>query len=196
MDSAGSLLPIPPPPPGGILPPPPPPPPPPGGPPPPPGPPPLGGMTPGAPLGSGLKRKNIPQPTNALKSFNWAKLPEVRNQPSSLLLNLLCSKTLAELHCCLGFLLPCSVGPVKYASSTLPSFSCAHNLHSQYNKHGAFRHPTATLVKILLLIMKGIPPDSLRPGFPCYFVNLVGAGIWAHRPPALIHPTSWILLGR
>uniref|UniRef100_A0A8D0HHJ7 FH2 domain-containing protein n=1 Tax=Sphenodon punctatus TaxID=8508 RepID=A0A8D0HHJ7_SPHPU len=31
---------------------------------------------PGAPLGSALKRKNIPQPTNALKSFNWSKLPE------------------------------------------------------------------------------------------------------------------------
>ncbi|XP_072842928.2 disheveled-associated activator of morphogenesis 1 isoform X2 [Pogona vitticeps] len=79
--SLGSLLPVPPPPPppGGILPPPPPPPPPPpGGPPPPPGPPPLGGLTPapGAPLGSALKKKNIPQPTNALKSFNWSKLPE------------------------------------------------------------------------------------------------------------------------
>uniref|UniRef100_A0A8C4VML4 Dishevelled associated activator of morphogenesis 1 n=2 Tax=Gopherus evgoodei TaxID=1825980 RepID=A0A8C4VML4_9SAUR len=70
------LLPPPPPPlPGGILPPPPPPP---GGPPPPPGPPPLGGITPppGAPMGSALKKKNIPQPTNALKSFNWSKLPE------------------------------------------------------------------------------------------------------------------------
>ncbi|XP_028591314.2 disheveled-associated activator of morphogenesis 1 isoform X2 [Podarcis muralis] len=78
--SIGSLLPVPPPPPppGGVLPPPPPPPPPPGGPPPPPGPPPLGGLTPapGAPLGSALKRKNIPQPTNALKSFNWSKLAE------------------------------------------------------------------------------------------------------------------------
>uniref|UniRef100_A0ABM5FBZ7 Disheveled-associated activator of morphogenesis 1 isoform X2 n=1 Tax=Pogona vitticeps TaxID=103695 RepID=A0ABM5FBZ7_9SAUR len=79
--SLGSLLPVPPPPPppGGILPPPPPPPPPPpGGPPPPPGPPPLGGLTPapGAPLGTALKKKNIPQPTNALKSFNWSKLPE------------------------------------------------------------------------------------------------------------------------
>ncbi|XP_077180075.1 disheveled-associated activator of morphogenesis 1 isoform X1 [Paroedura picta] len=78
--SVGSLLPVPPPPPppGGMPPPPPPPPPPPGGPPPPPGPPPLGGITPppGAPLGSALKRKNIPQPTNALKSFNWSKLPE------------------------------------------------------------------------------------------------------------------------
>ncbi|XP_044292470.1 disheveled-associated activator of morphogenesis 1 isoform X2 [Varanus komodoensis] len=74
--AVGSLLPVPPPPGGIIPPPPPPPPPPPGGPPPPPGPPPLGGPTPapGAPLG--LKRKNIPQPTNALKSFNWCKLPE------------------------------------------------------------------------------------------------------------------------
>ncbi|XP_043372066.1 disheveled-associated activator of morphogenesis 1 isoform X3 [Dermochelys coriacea] len=74
----GALLPPPPPPlPGGNLPPPLPPPPP-GGPPPPPGPPPLGGITPppGAPLGSALKKKNIPQPTNALKSFNWSKLPE------------------------------------------------------------------------------------------------------------------------
>uniref|UniRef100_A0A8C7G400 Dishevelled associated activator of morphosis 1 n=1 Tax=Oncorhynchus kisutch TaxID=8019 RepID=A0A8C7G400_ONCKI len=60
--------PPPPPPPGGM---PPPPPPPPGGPPPPPGmgPPP----PPGAPMGPGLK-KNIPQPSNPLKSFNWAKL--------------------------------------------------------------------------------------------------------------------------
>ncbi|XP_008166461.2 disheveled-associated activator of morphogenesis 1 isoform X1 [Chrysemys picta bellii] len=71
----GALPPPPPPLPGVILPPPPPPP---GGPPPPPGPPPLGGITPppGAPLGSALKKKNIPQPTNALKSFNWSKLPE------------------------------------------------------------------------------------------------------------------------
>ncbi|XP_036590310.1 disheveled-associated activator of morphogenesis 1 [Trichosurus vulpecula] len=80
--------PFPPPTPGSILPPPPPPPlpggghllppPPPGGPPPPPGPPPLGGIMPppGAPLGLALKKKNIPQPTNALKSFNWSKLPE------------------------------------------------------------------------------------------------------------------------
>ncbi|XP_077320533.1 disheveled-associated activator of morphogenesis 1 isoform X2 [Lithobates pipiens] len=69
--------PPPPPPPGGMAPPPPPPPPP-GGPPPPPGLPFLGGMAapPGAPLGLGLKRKNIPQPTNPLKSFNWSKLPE------------------------------------------------------------------------------------------------------------------------
>ncbi|XP_036862855.2 disheveled-associated activator of morphogenesis 1 isoform X2 [Manis javanica] len=75
----GSFLPPPPPPPlpGGLLPPPPPPLPP-GGPPPPPGPPPLGGVMPppGAPLGLALKKKNIPQPTNALKSFNWSKLPE------------------------------------------------------------------------------------------------------------------------
>uniref|UniRef100_A0A8C1ZIN2 Dishevelled associated activator of morphogenesis 1a n=1 Tax=Cyprinus carpio TaxID=7962 RepID=A0A8C1ZIN2_CYPCA len=66
----------PPPPPGGA---PPPPPPPPGGPPPPPG---LPGF--GAPplpeglLGSMLKKKNIPQPSNPLKSFNWTKLSEVR----------------------------------------------------------------------------------------------------------------------
>ncbi|XP_073683001.1 disheveled-associated activator of morphogenesis 1 isoform X1 [Garra rufa] len=64
----------PPPPPGGA---PPPPPPPPGGPPPPPGmpgfgaPPPPGGF-----LGSNLKKKNIPQPSNPLKSFNWTKLSE------------------------------------------------------------------------------------------------------------------------
>uniref|UniRef100_G3RRL2 Disheveled-associated activator of morphogenesis 1 n=1 Tax=Gorilla gorilla gorilla TaxID=9595 RepID=G3RRL2_GORGO len=75
----GSLLPPPPPPPlpGGMLPPPPPPLPP-GGPPPPPGPPPLGAIMPppGAPMGLALKKKSIPQPTNALKSFNWSKLPE------------------------------------------------------------------------------------------------------------------------
>ncbi|XP_035380121.1 LOW QUALITY PROTEIN: disheveled-associated activator of morphogenesis 1b [Electrophorus electricus] len=82
-------LPPPPPPPGGtmplLLPPPPcsammppPPPPPPGGPPPLPGRPPLGGPPPppGAPAGPALKKKNIPQPSNPLKSFNWAKLSE------------------------------------------------------------------------------------------------------------------------
>ncbi|XP_064860232.1 disheveled-associated activator of morphogenesis 1-A-like isoform X2 [Oncorhynchus nerka] len=65
-----AMPPPPPPPPGGM---PPPPPPLPGGPPPPPGmgPPP----PPGAPMGPGLK-KNIPQPSNPLKSFNWAKLAE------------------------------------------------------------------------------------------------------------------------
>ncbi|XP_078262736.1 disheveled-associated activator of morphogenesis 1 isoform X2 [Rhinoraja longicauda] len=74
-------VPPPPPPPapplfGGL--PPPPPPLPPGGPPPPPGMPPFGGVLPppGAPLGPGNKKKNIPQPGNALKSFNWSKLPE------------------------------------------------------------------------------------------------------------------------
>ncbi|XP_078007642.1 LOW QUALITY PROTEIN: disheveled-associated activator of morphogenesis 1 [Phascolarctos cinereus] len=74
----GSLPPPPPPLPGGGHLPTAPPPPPPGGPPPPPGPPPLGGIMPppGAPLGLTLKKKNIPQPTNALKSFNWSKLPE------------------------------------------------------------------------------------------------------------------------
>uniref|UniRef100_A0A8C1XFJ7 Dishevelled associated activator of morphogenesis 1b n=1 Tax=Cyprinus carpio TaxID=7962 RepID=A0A8C1XFJ7_CYPCA len=87
----GPLLPPPPPPPppGGMMPPPPPPPPgsalmppppppPPGGPPPPPGRPPLGAAPPppGAPMGPSLKKKNIPQPSNPLKSFNWAKLSE------------------------------------------------------------------------------------------------------------------------
>lgn len=86
----GPLLPPPPPPPpGGMMPPPPPPPPcgammppppppPPGGPPPPPGRPPFGGAPPppGAPIGPSLKKKNIPQPSNPLKSFNWAKLSE------------------------------------------------------------------------------------------------------------------------
>uniref|UniRef100_A0A7N8X5S0 Disheveled-associated activator of morphogenesis 1-like n=1 Tax=Mastacembelus armatus TaxID=205130 RepID=A0A7N8X5S0_9TELE len=32
---------------------------------------------PGAPLGPSLKKKNIPQPCNPLKSFNWSKLAEV-----------------------------------------------------------------------------------------------------------------------
>ncbi|XP_037652369.1 disheveled-associated activator of morphogenesis 1-like isoform X2 [Sebastes umbrosus] len=57
-------------------------------PPPPPPPPPLGGPPvfgvspfappppPGAPLGTAQKKKNIPQPANPLKSFNWNKLPE------------------------------------------------------------------------------------------------------------------------
>uniref|UniRef100_A0A673G1Y6 Disheveled-associated activator of morphogenesis 1-like n=1 Tax=Sinocyclocheilus rhinocerous TaxID=307959 RepID=A0A673G1Y6_9TELE len=66
----------PPPPPGGA---PPPPPPPPGGPPPPPGLPGFGAPPlPGGLLGSTLKKKNIPQPSNPLKSFNWTKLSEVR----------------------------------------------------------------------------------------------------------------------
>ncbi|XP_053344836.1 disheveled-associated activator of morphogenesis 1b isoform X1 [Clarias gariepinus] len=81
--------PLPPPPPGGMMPPPPPPPPcgammPPPPPPPPGAPPPpfgraaLGGPPPppGAPVGPALKKKNIPQPSNPLKSFNWSKLPE------------------------------------------------------------------------------------------------------------------------
>uniref|UniRef100_A0A8C7QB13 Dishevelled associated activator of morphosis 1 n=1 Tax=Oncorhynchus mykiss TaxID=8022 RepID=A0A8C7QB13_ONCMY len=59
----------------GMPPPPPPPPPPPGGPPPPPGMAPFGlPPPPGGPMGPGLKKKNIPQPSNPLKSFNWAKL--------------------------------------------------------------------------------------------------------------------------
>ncbi|XP_053488765.1 disheveled-associated activator of morphogenesis 1 [Ictalurus furcatus] len=69
--SAGGLAPPPPPPPpapGGI-PPPPPPPPPPGA------PPPLSGLLFGSP-GSAQKKKDIPQPSNPLKSFNWAKLNE------------------------------------------------------------------------------------------------------------------------
>ncbi|KAM4013891.1 disheveled-associated activator of morphogenesis 1 isoform 2-T4 [Anomaloglossus baeobatrachus] len=76
----GGMMPPPPPPPppllGGMAPPPPPPPPP-GAPPAPPGPPRLGFMSaaPG-PLGSSPKKKNIPQPTNPLKSFNWNKLSE------------------------------------------------------------------------------------------------------------------------
>ncbi|XP_054909425.1 disheveled-associated activator of morphogenesis 1 [Poeciliopsis prolifica] len=52
---------------------PPPPPPPPGAPPPPP-PPPAPGLT----LGVPEKKKNIPQPSSPLKSFNWSKLPEVK----------------------------------------------------------------------------------------------------------------------
>ncbi|XP_031437727.1 disheveled-associated activator of morphogenesis 1b isoform X1 [Clupea harengus] len=73
--SAGMPPPPPPPPPGGM---PPPPPPPPGGPPPPPGRPPLCGAPPppGAPLGPASNKKNIPQPSNPLKSFNWSKLAE------------------------------------------------------------------------------------------------------------------------
>uniref|UniRef100_A0A8B9JM19 Disheveled-associated activator of morphogenesis 1 n=1 Tax=Astyanax mexicanus TaxID=7994 RepID=A0A8B9JM19_ASTMX len=73
----GMMLPPPPPPPCGAMMPPPPPPPP-GGPPPLPGRPPLGGPPPppGAPIGPALKKKNIPQPSNPLKSFNWAKLSE------------------------------------------------------------------------------------------------------------------------
>ncbi|XP_056623580.1 disheveled-associated activator of morphogenesis 1 [Triplophysa dalaica] len=65
-------IPPPPPPPGGA---PPPPPPPPGGPPPPPGMAGLGAPLPGL-LSSNLKKKNIPQPSNPLKSFNWTKLCE------------------------------------------------------------------------------------------------------------------------
>uniref|UniRef100_A0A8B9JLK0 Disheveled-associated activator of morphogenesis 1 n=1 Tax=Astyanax mexicanus TaxID=7994 RepID=A0A8B9JLK0_ASTMX len=74
----GMMLPPPPPPPCGAMMPPPPPPPP-GGPPPLPGRPPLGGPPPppGAPIGPALKKKNIPQPSNPLKSFNWAKLSEL-----------------------------------------------------------------------------------------------------------------------
>lgn len=80
---------LPPPPPGGMMPPPPPPPPgsammppppppPPGGPPPPPGQPPFGTAPPppGAPVVPSMKTKNIPQPSNPLKSFNWSKLSE------------------------------------------------------------------------------------------------------------------------
>ncbi|KAK1889508.1 Disheveled-associated activator of morphogenesis 1-A [Dissostichus eleginoides] len=78
LSAFAGLCPPPPPPPGGMMPPPPPPPPPPGGPPPPPGRMPIGGIPPppGAPLGPSLKQKNIPQPANALKSFNWSKLAE------------------------------------------------------------------------------------------------------------------------
>lgn len=77
------MPPPPPPPPSGAMMPPPPPPPP-GGPPPLPGRP-LGGPPPppGAPVGPALKKKNIPQPSNPLKSFNWSKLSEVRlREPS------------------------------------------------------------------------------------------------------------------
>ncbi|XP_056619921.1 disheveled-associated activator of morphogenesis 1b isoform X1 [Triplophysa dalaica] len=72
------MMPPPPPPPPGCAMMPPPPPPPPGGPPPPPGRPPfaMAPPPPGAPVGPSLKKKSIPQPTNPLKSFNWAKLSE------------------------------------------------------------------------------------------------------------------------
>lgn len=68
-----------------LVPPPPlPPPPPPPAPPPPPGGPPtsMGPFVPlppppGAPVGAAQKKKNIPRPSNPLKSFNWSKLPEV-----------------------------------------------------------------------------------------------------------------------
>ncbi|KAI5101979.1 disheveled-associated activator of morphogenesis 1 isoform X2 [Silurus meridionalis] len=72
LPSAAGLAPPPPPAlttPGGI-PPPPPPPPPPGAPPPPPG------LLFGSLGSSGQKKKDIPQPSNPLKSFNWAKLNE------------------------------------------------------------------------------------------------------------------------
>ncbi|TRY94949.1 hypothetical protein DNTS_013098 [Danionella cerebrum] len=73
----GMMMPPPPPPPTGSGMMPPPPPPPPGGP-PPPGRPPFSGPPPppGAPIGPSMKKKNIPQPANPLKSFNWSKLPE------------------------------------------------------------------------------------------------------------------------
>ncbi|XP_030623666.1 disheveled-associated activator of morphogenesis 1 isoform X1 [Chanos chanos] len=80
----GPLSPPPPPPPGAVPPPPPapggappPPPPPPGGVPPPPGLPAFGAPPlPGGPLGPAMKKKNIPQPSHPLKSFNWSKLAE------------------------------------------------------------------------------------------------------------------------
>uniref|UniRef100_A0A3Q1BMM6 Disheveled-associated activator of morphogenesis 1 n=1 Tax=Amphiprion ocellaris TaxID=80972 RepID=A0A3Q1BMM6_AMPOC len=53
-------------------------------PPPPPPPPPLFGMAPFAPLpGASLgaaQKKNIPKPSNPLKSFNWSKLPESKTE--------------------------------------------------------------------------------------------------------------------
>ncbi|XP_060789763.1 disheveled-associated activator of morphogenesis 1 [Neoarius graeffei] len=69
LPSPGGFTPPPPPPPPGGIPPPPPPPPPPGAPPPP------AGLLFGSP-GSSAQKKNIPQPSNPLKSFNWAKLNE------------------------------------------------------------------------------------------------------------------------
>lgn len=83
LPSFGGSAPPPPPPPlpGAMMAPPPPPPPPPGAP-PPPGRPAFSGVPPppGAPIGPSIKKKNIPQPANALKSFNWSKLAEVREQ--------------------------------------------------------------------------------------------------------------------
>lgn len=70
--------PPPPPPPGGPVPPPPPPPPMMGGPPPPPPPPGMGAPPPPPMPGMGgaKRRKNLPKPSNPLKSFNWSKLPD------------------------------------------------------------------------------------------------------------------------
>ena len=89
--SSSSAPPPPPPPMSGAPPPPPPPPPMMGAPPPPPPPPPGGGppMPPGPPgppsmmgfksnPGVAVRTKNIPKPSNPLKSFNWAKLPEAK----------------------------------------------------------------------------------------------------------------------
>uniref|UniRef100_A0A667XNN4 Dishevelled associated activator of morphogenesis 1b n=1 Tax=Myripristis murdjan TaxID=586833 RepID=A0A667XNN4_9TELE len=76
--SGGSVPPPPPPSAPGLIPPvppPPPPPPPPGGPPLPPGMAPFAPPLPGALLAP-AKKKDIPQPSNPLKSFNWSKLPE------------------------------------------------------------------------------------------------------------------------